>query len=488
MSFTEETLDPQDWDNFRELSHRMLDDMVTRLETIREHKFSWFSETNVKNILTQLPKKGEGEEKVYEIFKENILPYSLSTIKPTFWGAVSGTGSPYGMLTSMLTGAINVPVEWTGVLSGYTHQQVIDWIKELLGFPTETGGVLVEGGSEANFTALAVARNAKAKRDMKTLGIHGQPEKMMLYCSEQTHECIERSAELLGLGNESIRWLPTDTNYVLKLSSLEKAIKEDRVNGFHPFCVIGNAGTVNTGAFDDFKTLRKIADKEDLWFHVDGAFGAWVKLSRTHKHLAGGIELADSLAVDLHKWMDMPYGIGCTLVKDRRAHFSTFVYGHEAEYLQSGMDLGDNVLSNPQNLRLQLTGTSRSLKAYMLLRAYGRDKYCTLVQQNLDQISYFAGLIEKDDEMELMAPVTSNIVCFRYNPGGLDEGLLEKLNKAIAQDIWMRVNFWVFSDTVLNGKYVLRACNVNHRSRREDFDYVADEIKKTGQRLTPTTN
>lgn len=475
----EETLDPENWDEMRALGHRMLDDVMTRLQTIRAHQFSWNSEEEIMNILTPLTSEGEGEEKIYEIFKDNIMNYSLTHIKPIFWGAVAGTGSPYGMLASMLTGGVNLGFEQKPSASGFTHHQVIEWIKQMLDYPSEAGGVLVAGGSEANFTGLAVARNAKATEDMKTKGVYGQKEKMMLYCSDETHHCTERSVELLGLGNEALRWLPTDDNCVIKISALKKAITEDRSNGMHPFCVIGNAGTVNSGAFDDFKTLRSIADKEDMWLHVDGAFGAWVKLSNTHRHLADGIELADSLAVDLHKWMNMPYGIGCTLVKDRLAHYSTFVYGHEAEYIRSGLELTDDALSSPHQLSLSLSRNNTSLKAYMLLRAYDKNKYSKLIQQNIDQISYLAELINKEPNIELTAPVISNIACFRYTSGRLDEEQLESLNKKIAQELW-KINFWIVSDTRIKGKYMLRACNVNHRSRREDFDFLVDEIKKIG--------
>ena len=478
----EVTLDPEDWDEMRALGHRMLDDMITRLETIREHQFDWPSQEDVNSVLAPLTLEGEGEEKTYEVFKEHIMNQSIGQSKPIFWGAVAGTGSVYGMLAEMLTGGVNKAVEYTPFITGYTHKQVIDWIKEMLDYPAEAGGVLVGGGTEANFTGLAVARNAKAKKDMKTDGIYGQPEKMTLYGSEETHHCTERTIELLGLGSDALRWLPTDENCVLKISSLEKAIAEDRANGMHPFCVIGNAGTVNTGAFDDFRALRSIADKENLWLHVDGAFGAWVKLSETHRRLADGMESADSLAVDLHKWMDMPYGIGCTLVKDKVAHHSTFVYGHDAEYIRSLQELSDDVLSNPHNLSLQLSRNNTSLKAYMLLRAYGRNKYARLVQQNIDQINYLADLIETEACIELTAPVISNIACFRYNPGGLDDGQLEKLNKMVAQELW-KINFNIVSDTRIKGKYMLRACNVNHRSQREDFDFLVDEIKKIGHRL-----
>jgi len=304
-------------------------------------------------------------------------------------------------------------------------------------------------------------------------------QKMTLYGSEEMHHCLERSVEILGLGNEALRWLPTDDNCVLKISALREAIAKDRAEGMHPFCIIGNAGTVNSGAFDDFKALRTIADKENMWLHVDGAFGAWVKISETHRHLADGIELADSLAVDLHKWMYMPYGIGCTLVRDKMAHYSTFVYGHEAQYIKTSRELAQDTVTNPHNLALPLSRNFTSLKAYMLLRAYGKNKYRRLIQQNLDQTRYLSTLVEEAPFLELMAPVPSNIVCFRYVRDGLTEDELEKLNMAIFRKLRIS-NFMIISDTKIKGRHVLRACNVNHRSRREDFDFLVGEMKKIG--------
>jgi aromatic-L-amino-acid/L-tryptophan decarboxylase len=188
------------------------------------------------------------------------------------------------------------------------------------------------------------------------------------------------------------------------------------------------------------------------------------------------------LAVDLHKWMNMPYGIGCTIVKDRLAHYRTFVYGHEAEYLKSAFELSEDQIVNPHNLALPLSRNFSSLKAYMLLRAYGKKKYSNLVQQNLDQIKYLSGLIEKTPEIELTAPVTSNIVCFRYKPANLSESKLEQLNKLILNDLNKKA-FMMISDTTFKGKYVLRACNVNHRTKKQDFDFLIDEIQKTGKLL-----
>jgi len=474
----EVTLDPENWDEMTALGHHMLDDMMEYLKTIRKQPYKPLTEESEKSILIPLSKKGDGEEKVYNIFREHVIPHSAKWTRPDFWGYVIGTGSPFGMLTDMAISGTN---SGTGPLFFINHQ-TIDWLKELLEYPKEAGGVFVSGGSEANFTGLAVARNAKAKIDMKVEGMQSVTKKMTLYCSEEAHDCLDRSVELLGLGNEALRWIPTNENHQMNVDLLEKEIHRDREKGHYPFCVIGTAGTVHTGAFDDLNAIADLCEKENLWFHVDGAFGAWVKLSETHKHLADGLERADSLAVDLHKWMNMPYAIGFTLVKNREAHFSTFVYGHDAEYLKTGMDELGDALNNPLNLSLALSRPDYGLKAYMLLRAYGRDKYSNLVQQNIDHVHYLAEQIGKEANLEITAPVVSNIVCFRYVHDGLNESDIENLNRMILGELW-KINFWMISDTTIKGQYMLRVCNVNHRSRRADFNLLVDNIKKIGARL-----
>ncbi len=474
----EETLDPKNWGEFRTLSRRMLDDMLDYLQNIRSQPTRPPTKEAIEEICVPLTEEGEDEERVYEVFQRSILPYSLNIVTPRFWGLVAGAGSPYGMLAELLRAGMNGAQEFS-FAEAHVNTQVTAWIKEMLGFSEEDSCVLVGGGSEANFTALAVARNAKAETDVKAKGVQGLSRRMTLYCGDETHHCLERSVELLGLGNEALRRIPTDKDCRINLGALKAAIKEDRKHNYHPFCIIGCAGTTNTGAFDDLNALADIAQKEGMWFHVDGAFGAWVKISFTHKHLVDGMDRADSLAVDLHKWMNMPYAIGCTIVKDRLAHFSTFVYGHEAEYLKSAFDISEDQLTNPHNLALPLSRNFSSLKAYMLLRAYGKKKYGNLVQQNLDQAKYLAELVEKNDEFELTAPVASNVVCFRYKPTNLNEVELEKLNRKILDALNQKA-FLMISDTIVKGKYMLRACIVNHRTQVQDLDYLVDEVKKVG--------
>jgi len=482
----EESLDPESWREFKELGYRMIDDIVHSLRNDAGYKYVFPSKETVDGICQPLSEEGEGEQAAYEAFRRYIEPYSMGKwfIRSNFWGWVVGSGTPFGTLAQMLMAHMIGSGEAMGA-DVHVHKQTVNWIKEMLDFPSTAGGVIVNGGSEANFTGLAAARNAKAEVDMKVKGVQDVPRKMTCYVSDEGHHCLERSVELIGLGNENLRWVKTNDDYSVDMGSLRKAISDDRRAGCHPFCVIGNAGTVNTGAFDDFNALADLADRQDMWLHVDGAFGAWVKLSRTHRHLVDGMERADSLGVDLHKWMNMPYGIGCTIVRDPLTLYSAFVYGHDAEYLKTSQDLigelGDK-LDDATMLSLALSRGYSSLKAYMLLRAYGRGKYSRLVQQNLDQIKYFAGVLEEDPLFEVTAPVASNIVCFRYKPHGYSDSRIEELNKDIRDALWAD-HFGVVSDTVAKGVFSLRACNVSYRSRRKDFDLLVDKMKRIGAEL-----
>jgi glutamate/tyrosine decarboxylase-like PLP-dependent enzyme len=474
------TLDPEDWEEFKKLGHKMLENSLTQIQNIREESNIEIPEESKQKLLTPLPEKGEGPDKVYNTILENLLVYDNVMIRPDCWAFVNGQGSPFAMLVDMIISGRNsgagVPVDF------HIMKQSLNWIKELLEIPQDYSATYVSGGSEANYTGLAIARNAKAEIDMKTKGMQNVAKKMVLYGSEEMHHCLERSVELLGLGNEALRWIPVDDNYSIRLDKLGKKIREDRENGFYPFCVIGCAGTVNTGAFDDLNALADLCQREDMWFHVDGAFGAWIKLSETHKHLADGLERADSIAVDMHKWMNMTYPIALTLVKDRVAHYSTFVYGHDANYIKT---IVDEYISDDMTLwsSLALSRENYGLKAYMLLRAFGRETYSRLVQQNIEDAAYLAGLLEEDSMIELTAPLVSNIVCFRFNPGVYSEEELDDLNKRLLGELWSTHFPGIISDTALNDSYTLRACNINPRTRREDFDFFVREVKRLGNQL-----
>ena len=477
----EETLDPENWDEFSQLSHKILDDMIEHIRNIRNQQFRRATKEESTQIRVQLTDEGEGEAATYRAFARDVLPSLAYSKVPKFWGFVVGGGTPYGMLADMIQGGTNIPSDDPDSAAYDVNYQALQWMKELLDYPLDASGTFVTGGSEANFTGLAVARNAKAQVDMKKLGMQGVPRKMTLYVSDQGHHCLQRSVEVLGLGSDALRWVRTDDECRMDMEALRRDIDKDRGKGYHPFCIIGCAGTVNSGAFDDFNALADLALKENMWLHVDGAFGAWVKISKTHRHLADGMERADSLAVDLHKWMYMQYGIGCTLVRHPKEHLSTFIYGQEAEYLKT-METYYKDAMHTYNLGLRLSNECLSLRVYMLLRAYGRERYSRLIQQNLDQAGYLAQKISEEPDMEVTAPVASNVVCFRFNPGGLGEEQLRKLNQSVLDVLWSQ-NLGVVSDTTINGRYMMRACNVNHRSRREDFDWLVAEVKRIGDEL-----
>jgi len=482
MNKHERTLDPDDWERAKRLGYRIVDDLFDDIKRAKTATFHSIKESDKLALMAPLTKEGEGEEEAYESLFKHAMDSMVAAKTARFWGYVVGGGSHYGVLADMIASEFN----WGDsplFASGVINNQALNYIKEMLGYPMEASGVFVSGGSEANFTGLAVARNARSEIDLKTKGVQGVPRKMTLYMSDQGHDCLDKSVEILGLGNEALRRIPTDDAFKIRVDKLEDAIRIDRENGYHPFCVIGCAGTVNTGAFDDFNKLAGIAEREKMWLHIDGAFGAWVKISQTHKHLTSGMERADSLAVDLHKWMDMPYEIGCTFTRHPTEHVKTFVYGHEAEYLKTAID-ALNDLATTNNFCIRLSNQARGVKPYLLLRAYGSKRYCDLVQQNLDQVNYFASEISKQSDMEICAPVESNIVCFRYKPKGLSEEQVEKLNRSILQSLW-NISLYMISDTQIKGRYALRVCNVNHRTCKSDFDWLVSEIKKQGEKLFP---
>jgi len=321
----EETLDPDDWESMRKLGHVMLDDMVDYLKTVRERPVWQNVPDQVKSHFTRsAPISPEQPEEVYREFREKVLPYPMGNIHPRFWGWILGTGTVMGAYAELLAASMNTNNGGGNHIANYVEKQVIDWIKEMLQFPASASGVLTSGCSASNLIGLAVARNTKAGFDLRRKGLQQAPEKMVLYASEEAHSSIQKAVELLGLGSEALRLLPVNDHFQIDKPKLIAAIIRDRANGFAPFCVVGAAGTTNTGSVDNLNALASICKREKLWFHVDGAFGAWARLSPKAKNTVTGIELADSLALDLHKWMYMPYEIGCVLVREEKHHRRAF--------------------------------------------------------------------------------------------------------------------------------------------------------------------
>jgi glutamate/tyrosine decarboxylase-like PLP-dependent enzyme len=486
----EETLDPKDWKAMAALGHRMVDDMVHYLETVRDRPAWKHTPEAVKSRFTApLPLDPQAPEEVYQEFLENVLPYPVGNIHPRFWGWVIGTGTVFGALAEMLAAGMNTN---TGGLdhhsANHVESQLIRWFRDIFAFPADSSGVLTSGCSAANLIALAVARNTKAETDIRRQGLLGSNRRMTLYGSEEIHSSLQKAVELLGLGSDSLRTVPVNPQFQIDIGKLEQMIAADRKRGHLPFCIIGAAGTTNTGAVDDLKVLADLSERERLWFHVDGAFGAWGVLVPAVKERLLGLERADSLALDLHKWMYMPYEIGCVLVRSEQSHRETFSL--TPAYLahgEGGLGLTGGDLPWFSDYHFQLSRGFRALKCWMSLKEHGLRKYGRLIGQNISQSSYLGRRVEEEPHLELASPVTLNVACFRYvgdrrRRTEREELLLDQLNRQVLVRL-QEEGIAVPSGTTVRGRYYLHLAITNHRTRQDDLDLLVREVLRIGTEL-----
>lgn len=481
-----ESLDPENWQDLRQLGHRMLDDMLDYLEQVRERPVWKPIPADVKERLAvPLPEEPQDEKVVYDEFLRDVLPYNMGNIHPRFWGWVMGGGTPLGVLAEMLAASMNPNLGGGEHSAVHVEAQVIDWCKQMLDYPPESSGVLVSGGSTANLIGLTVARNARAGLNIRQEGVASSNQRLIVYGSNQMHSSIQRAVELLGLGSDSLRLIPVNEAYQIDVTALEAAIAADKAAGLRPLCVVGNAGTVNTGAFDDLNALADVCAREGLWFHVDGAFGALVTIVPELRHLTAGMARADSIAFDMHKWMYLPFDVACTLVRDREAHYRAFTLTPEyLKHMDRGVGAGSIWFSD---YGIELTRSFRALKVWMSIKNYGMGKYRQVIHQNVQQAQYLTERIQAEPELELLAPTACNIVCFRYRADGQTEEQLNGLN----EELLLRLHesgVAVPSYTRINGKYAIRVAITNHRSRFEDFDLLLAAVLRLGRELLTESN
>ncbi|MCG8436102.1 MAG: pyridoxal-dependent decarboxylase [Gammaproteobacteria bacterium] len=479
----EVSLDPDDWSAFRKFSHQVLDDMLEYVETVADRPVWQPMPDDVKqNFEQELPTAETEVKTVYEEFKKNILPYPVGNIHPRFWGWVNGNGTPVAMLADLMAGAMNSNMPGFHQSASYVERQVIDWYKEMFDYPADASGILLSGGSVANFVGLAVARNAMADYDIRRHGVDPSlGGRMMFYASSESHFSIPKGVELLGLGKDSYAAVSVDENFAINIPELRDRIRADRAKGLQPVCVSANAGTVGTGAVDDMHALADLCEQEKLWLHVDGAFGAFAKLSETCRSLVDGMERADSIAFDLHKWFYQQYDVACALVKSSDKHRNAFSYTPAYFSKLTGGIAGTEF--NFADHGVQLSRSFRALKLWMSIKVHGVERFRTQIEQNIQQARYLAELVNASTKLELLAPTVMNLVNFRYVKPGLDEQQLDKLNAELLIQLQER-GIAAPSARSVAGKFSICVANCNHRSRREDFDALVKASETIGDELS----
>jgi aromatic-L-amino-acid decarboxylase len=474
-------LDPQDWDRMRKLGHRMVDDLVTWWSSLDDRP-AWqpIPGAVLERLASSVPEQPTPPEQVYEEFRRDILPYPTGNSHPTFFSHVIGTGTPLGAFSDLLAAGLNCNVFGGHQAACHVERQVIAWLASILGLPLEAGGLILSGGSMANIVALAVALRDRTDFDVRRQGLHSAKLRPRLYCSSETHNCLDKGADLLGLGSESVRRLPVDETFRLAPETLEAAIVQDRAAGWQPFCVVGNAVTVGTGAIDPLGALADVCKRHGLWLHVDGAIGAVGVLSPTLAPALVGLERADSIAFDLHKWLYVPYEAGCLLVRDveteRKAFSNATAY---LSVLDAGLSSGD---AWPNQLGPELSRGFKALKVWMSIKEHGVSGYRRAIETNVLQARHLGQLIEGQPALELLAPVSANIVCYRFVSKGLGGPELDTLNRRIVEELHLR-GLAVPSHTFVRGHFAIRVAITNHRTRQSHIESLVAASVAIGEEL-----
>jgi aromatic-L-amino-acid decarboxylase len=407
------------------------------------------------------------------------MPYPLGNVHPRFWMWYMGSGSFTGALADFIAAIDGSNLGGGNNAAALIDRQVVDWLKELMGFPKDAGGTLVSGGSMANIIGLTVARNGMAGVDVRTEGVAAIPRPLRFYASDQVHSCHQKAVELLGLGDRALRRVPSGPDFRMDVDALRKMIAEDRSAGLRPACVIATAGTVNTGAIDDLPAISTLCREEDLWFHVDGCIGALIAIAPGSRHLVTGLETADSMALDPHKWLHVPFEAGCALVRDAAAHRAAFSV--HPEYLEE-KPRGIAASEYLHDYNLQTSRAFRALKIWMTLKEHGTERFGRLIDQNIAQAGHLSDMIDQAPDLHLVAPTNINIVCFRYAPDARPEPELRALNTEMMLRL-QESGIAAVSDTTVAGRHCLRVAICNHRTRREDLELLVAEVSRIGAEL-----
>lgn len=461
------SLDPDDWDAFRAAAHELLDACLDQLADARNRP--WQPVPNDTKTAYALDGSGHGEAATAQRLANEMLPYGTGNTHPRFFGWVHGTGLASGVLSEMVAATINANSGGRDHGMIYVERAVLDWTRRVMGFPDTSSGVLVTGTSQATVIALAAARLRALGPEVRS---QGQTTRLTAYAGAGVHNATRKAIELLGIGADNLRKIPeTDTG--MDVDALREAVEEDRKAGATPFALIGTAGSVDFGRFDDLNLLADVAAEEKLWLHVDGAFGAWTRLADQPYHgLTDGIGRADSLACDFHKWMYVPYDCGLCLIRDEAEHRAAFAA--RPSYLapqKEGLAGGDPWYCD---YGIDLSRGNRALKVWTAIESYGADGFGRAITGNCEAARHMGALVDAAPHMKLMAPVISNLCVFTAD-AALPPEAQSDLNSRIARELQLE-GVAVFSTTLADGITCLRAAITNHRTTLDDVEQAVQSV------------
>lgn len=472
-SVTNTSLDPQDWNEFRALAHRMLDETIDGIANIRARPV-WqpIPDDARAAFRVDVPREAGDLAQAYREFNEHVAPYATGNVHPGFMGWVHGGGTAVGMLAEMLAAGLNANLGGRDHMPIEVERQIVDWMRSLFAFPESASGIFVTGTSMANLMAVLVARTSALGALARQHGIGNDGALLTAYTSQAAHGCVSRAMDIAGLGTDALRKIDVDADHRMDLAALRAQIAIDREVGFKPFLVVASAGTVDIGAIDDLKAVAALCREEGIWFHVDGAFGALAIMSPELAPLLDGIELADSIALDFHKWGQVPYDAGFLLVRDGELHRQAFA--QPAAYLRRearGLAAG---AVWPCDLGPDLSRGFRALKTWFTLKTFGTDRLGAVMAKSCALAKYLEVRVLAEPRLELLAPVNLNIVCFRYRAD-------DETNREIVADV-QESGIAAPSSTTLDGKFAIRAAIVNHRTEERDIDALVAAVLEFGGR------
>lgn len=470
---------------FRSLGHRIVDRLADYLESVEDTTLYPKAEpTELEALFDEpLPLEGSSPEAVLEELEAKFLANCTQVNHPGYFGLITPTPLPIGILGDFIASALNQNVGAYSIApSGVSmERRVLRWLTDLVGYGKKAGGNLTSGGMMANFTGLKLARDwvsgDRAQHD-------GLREPWAVYASEERHVSVDKAVDAIGVGRQGLRVLPTNDRYELDVDALEAAIANDRRAGVRPMCIVGVAGTTNNGAIDPLEALREIADRERMWLHVDAAYGGGMLVSRRWPGLPG-IELADSITIDPHKWFFAPLDVGAILVKEEARLESSF--GLQPPYLKDNRDDAQGVTERYQfhTRGFEQSKRLRALKVWMSLKRYGANAVGSWVDGNVEQAKHLYALVTQSDDFRAATEPRMSAICIRYEPaGGMEESALGRLHKEVAARVEAEGRFWL-STTLLKEQWWFRICPVNIRTRLEHMEQLFQDLKRLCDELAP---